>query len=75
MTSEKTLNAFAITWREMLGQVEAAHPLAKRWHLVAAAPVCVSIEAGRAFMREAQPPVTAYQRTGETYEAVLEVNK
>lgn len=75
VTSEKTLNAFAIAWRQMLGQVEAAYPLAKRWHLVAAAPVSVSVEAGRAFMRQAQPRVTVYQRTGETYEAVLEVNK
>lgn len=75
VTSEFALNAFAVAWRDLLGQVEAAYPLAKRWHLVAAAPVSVSIEAGRAFMREAQPPVTAYQRTGETYEAVLEVNK
>lgn len=73
---EKSLANFGAAFRDMLAAAEQAHPTATRWHLVGAAPVAASIEAGRAFMREVQPPVEVYERTPQqTYERVLTVNE
>lgn len=73
---EETLVAFGSAFRQMLAAAEKAHPNATRWHLVAAVPPAAAVEAGRAFMRDAQPPVAVYQRTEhDTYEAVLTINQ
>lgn len=69
-----TLRNFADRWRSLLAEVEAARPGATRWHLVAAAPLTPAIEMGRAFMREAQPPIDVYERQNSTYTAVAQVN-
>lgn len=74
ITSEQSLTKFASTWRTLLAETESAYPRATRWHVVASVPVSVAVELGRAFMREAQPPVTVYERTDEGYLAVLDVN-
>lgn len=72
---EDSVPAFAKAFRRMLADAEQAHPRARRWHLVGAMPVAAAVEAGRAFMRDAQPPVEVYQRTDPgTYEPVLTVN-
>lgn len=72
---EKSLANFGAAFRDMLAAAEKAHPTATRWHLVAAAPVAASIEAGRAFMRKVQPPVEVYERTpSQNYERALTVN-
>lgn len=73
---EDTLPAFRRAFRRMLATAEKKHPNATRWHLVGAMPVAAAIESGRAFMRDAQPPVDVYQRTEhDTYEAVLTINQ
>ncbi len=74
ITNEDSLTNFASAWRTLLAEVEAAHPRAKRWHLVASVPLAVAIELGRAFMRGSQPPVTVYERTDAGYVAALDVN-
>ncbi|MBQ0991567.1 SAVED domain-containing protein [Micromonospora sp. H61] len=71
MVHEKSLSNFAAQWREALVTAEARHPNARRWHLIASAPITVAIEAGRAFMRDTHPPVSIYQRGADSYEAVL----
>lgn len=53
---------------------EARFPSARRWHLIASAPITASIEAGRAIVRDIHPPVTIYERTNVAYEAVITVN-
>jgi hypothetical protein len=75
MLHEQSLVNFAAHWRAALATAESRYPNAKRWHLVASAPVTVAIEAGRALMRDAHPPVTVYERKADSYEGVLVVNK
>lgn len=75
LTTEKSLKNFAAAFRDMLAAAETTFPAATRWHLVAATPVSASIETGRAFMRDAQPPVDVYQRTGDGgYTFALTIN-
>ena len=75
LTNEKSLRNFATVFRDMIAAAEQMCPHASRWHLVAATPVSASIEAGRAFMRESQPPVDVYQRTPDgAYTFALTVN-
>jgi hypothetical protein len=76
LTNEQTLINFASDWRTMLAEVEAIHPRAKRWHLVASVPLAVAVESGRAFMRGSQPSVTVYERADADagYVAALDVN-
>lgn len=75
ISHEASLRNFATQWRRALAEAERRCPQARRWHLVASVPVTVAIEAGRAFMRDAHPPVTVYERTDNvTYDGVLTVN-
>jgi 5-methylcytosine-specific restriction endonuclease McrA len=74
ITGEQSLTNFASAWRTLLAETESAHPRATRWHVVTSVPVSVAVELGRAFMRDAQPPVTVYERTNAGYLAVLDVN-
>lgn len=75
VTNEETLTNFAHAWRDLLARAERLNPKAIRWHVLAAVPAPVAVEIGRSFMRRAQPPVAVYQRDGESYTAVVEVNK
>lgn len=74
LAHEQSLTNFGEQWRIALATAEARFPNAKRWHLIASAPVTASIEAGRALVRDIHPGVTVYERTGDAYEAVLVVN-
>lgn len=74
ISHEQSLLNFGDQWRAALAAAEARFPAAKRWHLVASAPVTVALEAGRAVMRDVHPPVSVYERTAESYEAVLVIN-
>jgi 5-methylcytosine-specific restriction endonuclease McrA len=69
-----TLRNFAEVWRTLLAAVEAKCAGSTRWHLIAACPVTAAVEAGRCFMREVQPPISVYQRDGDAYTCVLQVN-
>jgi 5-methylcytosine-specific restriction endonuclease McrA len=70
-----TLRNFAAVWRDLLAAVEGKCPGSTRWHLIAACPVTAAVEAGRSFMRGAHPPVSVYQRDGNSYACVLQVNQ
>lgn len=74
ISHEQSLANFAEQWRATLATAESRYPAARRWHLVASAPVSVAIEAGRAVMRDAHPPVTVYERGRDSYEGVLVIN-
>lgn len=74
LSHEQSLANFAEQWRTALATAEARFPNAKRWHLVASAPITASIEVGRAFVRDIHPAITVYERTDEAYESVLVVN-
>jgi hypothetical protein len=75
LAHEQSLVNFGEQWRVALATAEARFPNARRWHLVASAPVTASIESGRAFVRDIHPPVAVYERTDHAYEAVLRVNE
>lgn len=74
ITNEQSLANFAVQWRAALATAEGRYPAARRWHLVASAPVSVAVEAGRAVMRDVHPPVTVYERGQDAYEGVLVIN-
>lgn len=74
ISHEQSLANFAQQWRAALATAESLCPTAQRWHLIASAPVSVAIEAGRAIMRDAHPPVTVYERGRDLYEGVLVIN-
>ncbi len=74
LSHQQSLANFADRWRAALATAEGRFPQAKRWHLIASAPVTASVEAGRALVRKVHPPVTLYERTDVAYEAVLVVN-
>lgn len=75
ISHEESLRNFATEWRQALAEAERRCPGARRWHLVASVPVTIAVEAGRALMVDAHPPVTVYERTDNaTYVGVLIVN-
>jgi hypothetical protein len=74
MSHEQSLVNFATRWRSALASAESLFPAARRWHLAASAPVSVAIEAGRAVMRDAHPPVEVYEREDDGYTSVLVIN-
>lgn len=74
ISHEQSLANFAAQWRAALAIAESRYPTARRWHLIASAPVSVAIEAGRAVMRDAHPQVTVYERGPNSYEGVLVIN-
>lgn len=74
MSHEQSLVNFAAQWRKALSMAESTHPRARRWHLIASAPISVAIEAGRAVMRDVHPPVAVYERDTDSYEGVLVIN-
>jgi len=74
ISNERSLTNFAKQWREALALAEAHFPNARRWHLIASAPVTAAIEAGRAVVRDIHPPVTIYERMNAGYEAVITIN-
>lgn len=75
LTHEQSLVNFATQWRSALATAESLNPNAMRWHLIASMPVTAAIEAGRALMKDAHPPVTVYERKPDSYEGVLVVNE
>ncbi|MGW9557013.1 SAVED domain-containing protein [Nocardiopsis sp. NPDC055551] len=75
LTHEQSLVNFATRWRGVLATAESKYPNAKRWHLIASAPVTVAIEAGRSLMRDAHPPMKVYERGAGSYEGVLVINE
>jgi hypothetical protein len=74
ISHEQSLALFATRWREALAMAETLYPRARRWHVVASAPVSIAVEAGRAFMRDAHPPVAVYERENSCYTSVLVIN-
>lgn len=71
MSHEQSLVNWASQWRTALAAAESSFPTAKRWHLVASAPVSAAVETGRAIMRGVHPAVTVYERVADSYEAAL----
>ncbi|OSC20873.1 hypothetical protein B8W69_28740 [Mycobacterium vulneris] len=74
VSHEQSLARFATRWREALAAAESLFPSARRWHLVASAPVSFAVEAGRALMRDAHPEIEVYERENACYTGVLVIN-
>lgn len=75
LSHEQSLANFAARWRDALARAESLVRGARRWHLVASAPVSVAIEAGRGVMGDAHPPVVVYERENDCYTRVLVINE
>lgn len=75
ISHEQSLANFGTRWRSALAAAESLFPAARRWHLVASAPVSVAVEAGRAVMRDAHPQVVVYEREKDCYTSVLVINE
>jgi len=75
VSHEQSLTNFGTRWREALAAAESLFPAARRWHLVASAPVSVAVEAGRAVMRDVHPQVVVYERENACYTSVLVINE
>jgi 5-methylcytosine-specific restriction endonuclease McrA len=74
ISHEQSLLNFARRWRAALAAAESLFPSARRWHLVVSVPVSIAIEAGRAVMGSAHPPVEVYERGKDCYTGVLVIN-
>jgi len=72
--SEADLRAFGIAWRELVARAEQDFPGARRFHVIAAVPAAAAVEIGRAYMRDSQPELLAYQRTSDSYFAALSIS-
>jgi hypothetical protein len=75
ISHEQSLANFGTRWRSALAAAESLFPAARRWHLVASAPVSVAVEAVRAVMRDAHPQVVVYEREKDCYTSVLVINE
>ncbi|MBG6063539.1 hypothetical protein IWX83_003349 [Flavobacterium sp. CG_9.1] len=65
---------FNKTYHEFLSQLEIAHKSCTQIHLFPAIPVTGALTCGRGLMRDVQPAITVYDRSGTTYKPTLTVN-
>lgn len=65
---------FNKTYHEFLSQMEVKHKTCSEIHLFPAVPVTAAIACGRGIMRDAQPAITVYDRTGNSYKQTLTIN-
>lgn len=66
---------FNRAYHDFLSQMEVMHKSCTEIHLFPAVPVTAAIACGRGLMRDAQPGVIVYDRTGSLYKPALTVNK
>jgi len=71
LSSADSLSAFGNAWRSAVATIEREFRAAKRIHLIAAIPAAAAIELGRAYMKDSQPELVAYQRTSTGYVPVI----
>jgi hypothetical protein len=72
--AEATLAAFTTEYRRFLGAVERDYPAARAIDIFPAVPVSAAVVIGREVMRESQPQLNIFDRSGDTYEFALAVN-
>lgn len=65
---------FNKAYHEFLSQMEVMHKSCIEIHLFPAVPVTAAIACGRGLMRDAQPGIIVYDRTGSSYKPTLTVN-
>ncbi len=75
LDARESLEAFSRTFTGLLSQLEVKHKSAQEIHLFPAIPVSAAVACGRAIMRDAQPALKIYDRSGAEYVHALTVNE
>jgi hypothetical protein len=75
LRSRQSLANFADRYHAFLSELERDMKVARELHLFAAVPVTAAVVCGRGLMRDAQPALIVYDRTGSGFEFALEVNR
>lgn len=65
---------FNKTYHKFLSQLEITHKSCAQINLFPAIPVTAALACGRGLMRDAQPSITIYDRSGTIYKPALTVN-
>ncbi|WP_394347256.1 SAVED domain-containing protein [Sphingobacterium yanglingense] len=65
---------FNKTYHEFLSQIEITHKTCNEIHLFPSVPITAAIACGRGLMRDAQPAIIIYDRTGTSYKQTLTIN-
>lgn len=73
--SRATLDAFARAFQDLLAELEQANKTADGIHLFCAVPITAALTCGRTVMRHVHPPVSVYDRIGNTFQPVLTFNE
>ncbi|WP_343604786.1 SAVED domain-containing protein [Fluviicola sp.] len=74
LRNKKSYENFNKTYHEFLSQIEVSHKTCNEIYLFPAVPVTAAIACGRGLMRDAQPAITVYDRTGDSYKKTLTIN-
>ena len=74
LMNKTSFENFNKTYHEFLSQMEITHKTCNEIHLFPAVPVTAAISCGRGLMRDAQPAITVYDRTGTSYKQTLTIN-
>jgi len=74
LRSKASYENFSKTYHGLLSQLEVSHKSCKQINLFPAIPVTAALACGRGLMRDAQPAITVYDRSGTIYRPALTVN-
>jgi hypothetical protein len=76
LRSSASLDNFARTYHDCLGEIEAARPKPAAIDVLPAVPVAAAVTLGRGLMRDAQPAVRIHDRSqpDQPFEFALEIN-
>jgi hypothetical protein len=74
LRSKASYENFSKTYHGFLSQLEVSHKPCKQINLFPALPVTAALACGRGLMRDAQPAITVYDRSGTIYKPALTVN-
>ncbi|MVN91482.1 SAVED domain-containing protein [Mucilaginibacter aquatilis] len=74
LRSKASYENFSKTYHGFLSQLEVSHKSCKQINLFPAVPVTAALACGRGLMRDAQPAIIVYDRSGTIYKPALTVN-
>lgn len=74
LRSKASYKNFSKTYHGFLSQLEISHKSCKQINLFPAIPVTAALACGRGLMRDAQPAITVYDRSGTIYKPALTIN-
>lgn len=74
LRSKASYENFSKTYHGFLSQLEISHKSCKQINLFPAIPVTAALACGRGLMRDAQPAISVYDRSGTIYKPALTLN-